>query len=95
MLSVTCKPFMLSVVMLSVVMLSVVMLSVVMLSVVMLSVIMLSVVMLSVVMLSVVMPIAMTTFPSRRTLAKRLVYRTVTLRPINFFYRKYCLLQYK
>ncbi len=49
MLSVTNKPFLLSVIMLSVVMLSVVMLCVIMLSVIMLSVVMLSVIMQNVV----------------------------------------------
>ncbi len=54
MLSVTFKPFMLSVVRLNVVMLNVIMGSVIMLNVVMLSVFMLNVVMLNVVMLSVI-----------------------------------------
>ncbi len=56
MLSVTCKPFMLTVIMLNVVRLSVTMLNVVTPSVIMLSVIMLSVIMLNVIMLSVIMP---------------------------------------
>jgi hypothetical protein len=55
MLSVTYKPFMLSVIMLSIVMLMVVMLNAVMLSVIMLNVVMLSVVVLRVIMLNVVM----------------------------------------
>jgi hypothetical protein len=55
MLSVTNKPFMLSVVLLNVVMLNVVMLNVIMLNVFILNVVMLNVVMLSVVMLNVVM----------------------------------------
>ncbi len=55
MLSVSCKPYMLSVIMLNVVVLSVIMLNVIMLNVVMLSVVVLSVVVLSVFMLSVFM----------------------------------------
>jgi hypothetical protein len=52
MLSVTYKPFMLSVIMLNVILLSVIKLSVIMLNVVILSAIMLSAIMLSVIMLS-------------------------------------------
>jgi len=61
MLSVTNKPFMLSVIMLSVIMLSVIMLSVIMLSVIVLSVIMLSVIVLIVITLSVIMLSVITT----------------------------------
>ncbi len=56
-LSVTCKPLMLSVIMLNIVMLNVVMLSVIILSVVMLSLVMLSVIMLRVGMQCVVAPV--------------------------------------